>query len=60
MYRYLADELSAARGPGAAMTLMAIDLNKFKQINDRFGQTGGDQAQRNGAAAGLVVSPDDS
>lgn len=43
MYRRLADALASTQSPDATMTLMAIDLNEFKQINDRFGHPAGDQ-----------------
>jgi diguanylate cyclase (GGDEF)-like protein len=43
MYRCLTTELERCRTHGSVMTLMAIDLNDFKLINDRFGHAAGDQ-----------------
>lgn len=61
MYRRLADELERSRTQGQSMTLMAIDLNDFKQINDHFGHAAGDQAlQRVAEIITDQVRPDDT
>lgn len=60
MYRHLTAELQRCRSNGTPMTLMAIDLNDFKQINDRFGHAVGDQTlQRVAEVISDRVRPDD-
>ncbi len=41
-----------ARGAGATLALLMIDINQFKSINDRFGHIVGDQALE--SAAGVL------
>lgn len=42
-------ELSRFRRYGTASTLVFIDMNRFKEINDNYGHTAGDDALRNAA-----------
>lgn len=44
-------ELSRFRRYGTASTLVFIDMNRFKDINDTYGHTVGDDALRNAAKA---------
>jgi diguanylate cyclase (GGDEF)-like protein len=39
-------ELELEQQPGRALTLLMIDVDHFKLINDRYGHAGGDQALR--------------
>lgn len=39
---FLHHELERAKRTGAPMGLIMIDIDRFKQVNDRFGHTGGD------------------
>lgn len=54
--RYLEDslerELAAARRHGGPISLIMVDLDHFKAINDRYGHPGGDQVLR---AVGQVL-----
>ncbi|TVQ38462.1 MAG: GGDEF domain-containing protein [Wenzhouxiangella sp.] len=50
MYRCLAAELARCQSSGEPMTLMAIDLDDFKQINDQFGHAAGDRSLQRVAA----------
>jgi GGDEF domain-containing protein len=38
----LAAEVARARRKGSSLTLLLLDLNEFKQINDRYGHAAGD------------------
>jgi two-component system, cell cycle response regulator len=40
--RHLKSEIARAQRKGYALTLVLLDLNNFKQINDRFGHPAGD------------------
>lgn len=44
-------ELGRARRSGAILTLLVADVDRFKQINDRFGHAAGDEALQRVAAA---------
>ena len=48
--RILAKELAACRESGAALTLVMIDIDKFKSINDDSGHLAGDEMLRTLAA----------
>ena len=45
----LTRELAHSRATGAALGLLAIDMDDFKAINDRHGHAGGDRALRRAA-----------
>ncbi|MBB5709857.1 EAL domain-containing protein [Sphingomonas xinjiangensis] len=45
----LTKELAHSRATGAALGLLAIDMDDFKAINDRHGHAGGDRALRRAA-----------
>jgi diguanylate cyclase (GGDEF)-like protein len=44
-------ECARSQRSGAPMSIVYLDLNRFKQINDRFGHAAGDQVLRQFAAA---------
>ncbi len=48
--RRLAEEISRARRTGAKLSLMYIDLDHFKRVNDSVGHQGGDEVLREAAA----------
>jgi two-component system, cell cycle response regulator len=48
---YLPNELARASRYGAAVTLAMIDVDHFKQFNDRYGHAAGDRALRHLAQA---------
>ncbi|MGA2441039.1 MAG: GGDEF domain-containing protein [Tepidisphaeraceae bacterium] len=43
----LKSQFAAARASGAALTLLMLDIDKFKSINDRYGHQVGDQVLAN-------------
>lgn len=49
LYKFLNDYVS--KHSETALTLIMIDINNFKQVNDRFGHGEGDNALRNTAVA---------
>ncbi len=53
--------LARARRSGLGVSLLFIDLDRFKEINDRFGHAAGDQVLRSAAARmGMVVRESDT
>jgi diguanylate cyclase (GGDEF)-like protein len=62
--KYLADrlvsEVSHARRTGGALALLMIDLDHFKDVNDRYGHLRGDEVLRTSATRlGRLVRADD-
>ena len=51
VYLHLESELARCQRSGAPLTLFVLDLNGFKQINDRFGHMEGNNLLRMFAAA---------
>jgi diguanylate cyclase (GGDEF)-like protein/putative nucleotidyltransferase with HDIG domain len=51
LYRHLEAELSRCRRSDSALTVLVMDLNGFKQVNERFGQIDGNNLLRMFAAA---------
>lgn len=51
---YLERELANAARDGTSVGLVMIDIDQFKQFNDTFGHTGGDEALR--VFAGIALS----
>lgn len=49
---FLADQVEAAQASGQDLTLIFIDLDNFKKVNDRFGHLAGSQVLRE--IAGLI------
>jgi diguanylate cyclase (GGDEF)-like protein len=49
--RMLADEFEQARRQGKPLSVIMVDLDRFKQINDQFGHDAGDEALKRFAAA---------
>ena len=50
----LAEACAAARRTGTSLAVVLVDVDRFKQINDRHGHSGGDQALR--LIAGALTS----
>jgi diguanylate cyclase (GGDEF)-like protein len=48
--RRLAEEISRARRTGTTLSLMYVDIDHFKQVNDTVGHQGGDDVLRETAA----------
>ncbi len=51
LYKHLDGELSRCKRSGSPLTVLVLDLNGFKEINDRFGQIEGNNLLRMFAAA---------
>jgi diguanylate cyclase (GGDEF)-like protein/putative nucleotidyltransferase with HDIG domain len=51
LYKHLDGELSRCKRSGTPLTVLVLDLNGFKEINDRFGQIEGNNLLRMFAAA---------
>src|SRR5271163_819843 len=51
LYKHLDGELSRCKRSGSPLTVLVLDLNGFKDINDRFGQIEGNNLLRMFAAA---------
>jgi diguanylate cyclase (GGDEF)-like protein len=57
-YERLEHALARARRSGAPLSLIALDLNGFKQVNDRQGHAAGDRLLRTAAACWASVLRD--
>lgn len=57
----LAEACAAARRTGTSLAVVLADVDRFKQINDRYGHSGGDEALRliAGALTARVRTGDD-
>jgi diguanylate cyclase (GGDEF)-like protein/putative nucleotidyltransferase with HDIG domain len=51
LYKHLDGELSRSKRSGSPLTVLVFDLNRFKEINDRFGQIEANNLLRMFAAA---------
>jgi diguanylate cyclase (GGDEF)-like protein len=51
LYKHLDGEFSRCKRSGSPLTVLVLDLNGFKEINDRFGQIEGNNLLRMFAAA---------
>lgn len=50
LFEHLGRELSAARRAGTGLTVIMVDLDRLKEINDAWGHQAGDRALREAAA----------